>query len=642
MFEQGDKPMTSILDTTDWRRLGPIVLIGHRGAGKSTLGRRVADRLDRPFFDLDEEIAARSGRAVAELVDDAPRKFRQMERRVLSDLCDNETPPVVACGAGADPIPDCAFAVWLDREDWRDEVAASNRPRIRPESTLTEEWDWMEQTRRPRWRRRADLRLAIPRGRTVETSTDQLEALLIWATGAAHSPLAERTWLVATDSDELERALIDRRRFGLAGIELRSDFFPDGLPDVGDQPCLASLRHDHAGWLDTAAGARVWDIDIAHVDAVVADPPENAPEQLVVSAHPDDVDSSHLDALSEAGRRLATAVDIAPKAVALKYVPAVRDFEELAIFLDQIPRWRALDQTTTVLPAGRRFRWLRPILAPKNGANYLAVGLRTDDSPSPSPIHLRDYLPHVGPSQLQHFDGLVGDPVDKSRGTFFHRRRSIADGEPQRSYLKIPVERSELDTALPVLARLPIRGLSVTSPLKIEAAESEFVDNPDDLPALNTLVRTIDGSTTWRGTDTDAVGMDRTLEHLESQDIGPGTCVVFGRGGASHAVVRALEDRNWNIVDHISARRGWRPAHAEQLGPVDLIVNAAGPPTRRTEHTPTSRAWFDLHYSDVDPPPDDTCHLQGDLFFEAQADAQRQFWSSSTLTDSPPANIERI
>ncbi len=68
-------------------RSAHIVLIGMMGVGKSTVGRRVAKELSRPFVDSDDEVVARTGRAVAEIfATDGESAFRDIEAEVMADL----------------------------------------------------------------------------------------------------------------------------------------------------------------------------------------------------------------------------------------------------------------------------------------------------------------------------------------------------------------------------------------------------------------------------------------------------------------------------------------------------------------------------------------------------------------------------
>lgn len=99
----------------------PIVLVGLMGAGKSTVGRRLAARLGLPFVDADTEIEAAAGMSVSEIFAQfGEAYFRDGERRVIARLMDGR-PKVIATGGGAFVNDDTrtlilrdALAVWLD------------------------------------------------------------------------------------------------------------------------------------------------------------------------------------------------------------------------------------------------------------------------------------------------------------------------------------------------------------------------------------------------------------------------------------------------------------------------------------------------------------------------------------------------
>ena len=79
-----------------------IVLIGMMGAGKSSIGRRLAQRLGLPFVDADTEIeAAHAGVTIAEIFASyGEAYFRSGEQRVIARLLDSG-PQVLATGGGA-------------------------------------------------------------------------------------------------------------------------------------------------------------------------------------------------------------------------------------------------------------------------------------------------------------------------------------------------------------------------------------------------------------------------------------------------------------------------------------------------------------------------------------------------------------
>lgn len=101
----------------------PIVLIGLMGAGKTTVGRRLAQRMRLPFVDADHEIEAAAGMTVSDIFERFGEPyFRDGERRVIARLVDG-TPKVIATGGGAfineatrALILEQAITVWLDAE----------------------------------------------------------------------------------------------------------------------------------------------------------------------------------------------------------------------------------------------------------------------------------------------------------------------------------------------------------------------------------------------------------------------------------------------------------------------------------------------------------------------------------------------
>jgi shikimate kinase len=85
------------------RQLGTrsLVLVGLMGAGKSTVGRRLAQTLKLPFRDADHEIEAAAGMTIPEIFAiHGEEHFRDGERRVIARLL-QEGPIVLATGGGA-------------------------------------------------------------------------------------------------------------------------------------------------------------------------------------------------------------------------------------------------------------------------------------------------------------------------------------------------------------------------------------------------------------------------------------------------------------------------------------------------------------------------------------------------------------
>ncbi|MEQ1818898.1 MAG: shikimate kinase [Terricaulis sp.] len=97
-----------------------VALVGLMGAGKTTIGRRLAHALALPFVDADEAIVAAAGRSIEDIFAERGEcEFRRGERQVIARLLDGE-PHVLATGGGAfiDPrtrelMKERAISIWL-------------------------------------------------------------------------------------------------------------------------------------------------------------------------------------------------------------------------------------------------------------------------------------------------------------------------------------------------------------------------------------------------------------------------------------------------------------------------------------------------------------------------------------------------
>jgi shikimate kinase len=97
------KPVENGLESAVVRALGgrSIVLVGMMGAGKSSIGRRLAGRLGIPFIDADTEIESAAGMTIPEIFEKHGEPyFRAGEKRVIARLLENG-PQVLATGGGS-------------------------------------------------------------------------------------------------------------------------------------------------------------------------------------------------------------------------------------------------------------------------------------------------------------------------------------------------------------------------------------------------------------------------------------------------------------------------------------------------------------------------------------------------------------
>lgn len=116
----------------------PIVLVGMMGAGKTTIGRRLAETLALPFHDADAEIEEAAGMRVSELFEKhGEASFRLGEAKVIARLLSGE-PIVLATGGGAlvtaatrALVAERAISIWL-RADIDTLVRRATRRPTRP------------------------------------------------------------------------------------------------------------------------------------------------------------------------------------------------------------------------------------------------------------------------------------------------------------------------------------------------------------------------------------------------------------------------------------------------------------------------------------------------------------------------------
>lgn len=103
---------------------GVVALVGMMGAGKSTVGRRLATLLEVPFVDLDRLVEARAGASITDLIANGQEAlFREWESRCLSEVLGGSSVQVLATGGGATEsaynrqrLVASARVIWIDAE----------------------------------------------------------------------------------------------------------------------------------------------------------------------------------------------------------------------------------------------------------------------------------------------------------------------------------------------------------------------------------------------------------------------------------------------------------------------------------------------------------------------------------------------
>jgi len=123
-----------------------IFLIGMMGVGKTTVGKKLARRLNMEFHDLDEKIEKYAGKSIPEIFhQDGEAKFRRLEEEMTRHHC-LDSPQVISVGGGFPLNPvnrqwmrSHGYVIWLraEAETILQRVRGSNRPMLEGKNGLS-------------------------------------------------------------------------------------------------------------------------------------------------------------------------------------------------------------------------------------------------------------------------------------------------------------------------------------------------------------------------------------------------------------------------------------------------------------------------------------------------------------------------
>jgi 3-dehydroquinate dehydratase/shikimate dehydrogenase len=287
-------------------------------------------------------------------------------------------------------------------------------------------------------------------------------------------------------------------------------------------------------------------------------------------------------------------------------------------------------------------RIIAPLL--NNPMNY--APLEPEQKTAPGQISLKDLIeiynyPNLN-NQTQLY-GLIGTPTAQSLGHIYHNR-FFQKHHLNAVYVKMDVEPNELSSFFKWIRKLPLKGLSVTMPLKEKVIP--FVDEIDDtankIGAVNTLL--FKENKIW-GTNTDGIG---ALDPIEKRGaVKNKTIVLLGAGGAAKAIAWEAKKRGAHLVilnRTISKAKQLADSTGAVWGKLsdipkeyDILIQCTPNPMPidSSKILPSSLV-MDTVYN-----PRETLFLQaakrlgspiiyGEEMFETQANAQLAFWKVCT------------
>jgi len=92
-----------------------LIFIGLMGAGKTSLGRKLANKMNMAFIDADDVVVEKAGMSIPDIFEQfGEPRFRDLEKRVIAELI-SDTPKIISLGGGAVMNQDTAGLVFSNR-----------------------------------------------------------------------------------------------------------------------------------------------------------------------------------------------------------------------------------------------------------------------------------------------------------------------------------------------------------------------------------------------------------------------------------------------------------------------------------------------------------------------------------------------
>ncbi|MBA2704452.1 MAG: shikimate kinase [Blastocatellia bacterium] len=164
-----------------------IAITGFMAAGKTTVSRALAAKLNCEFVDLDELITAQHKKSISEIIKaDGEDRFRQLETKTLAEVLPASDDFVIALGGGTWAREENrrllneqnARIIWLDAPFelcWKRIPTGDNGRPLAPSREVAER---LYRARRPVYEL-AELRLAVSAGQSAEACANEIAALLL-------------------------------------------------------------------------------------------------------------------------------------------------------------------------------------------------------------------------------------------------------------------------------------------------------------------------------------------------------------------------------------------------------------------------------------------------------------------------------
>lgn len=573
-----------------------IFVIGMRGAGKTTTGAWMADTLNRPFIDLDDELERTEGMTIPEIIrgERGWEGFRKAELDLLEDVIKNKSEGhVFSCGGGIVETPEAremlisykrngGYVLQVHR-DTEQVVNYLMQDKSRP--AYSENIREVYYRRKPWFEQCSNFQYYSPHQDGSEALrevprdfTQFLSTICGASTCLADLRKKQASFFVSLTVPNVASALqiIPRAVVGSDAVELRVDLLEDYSPEfvaaqvatlraAAQMPIVYTLRTVSQGGrfpdtdYDSAlqlyqmglrVGVEFLDLEMTMPDHIIQTITESKGFTHIIA--------SHHDPQASLSWKNGGWIPFYNKALqhgdVIKLVGVARDMEDNFALKNFKQRMMAAHDTPIIAlnmgNAGKLSRVLNGFMTPVSHPD-----LPSKAAPGQlSAAEIRQALSLVGELEPQSFY-LFGKPISSSRSPALHNTLFAQTGLPHQYS---PFETDQANDIRDLIRARHFGGASVTIPLKLDVIPllDEVSDAARAIGAVNTILSvpargSRESHAHLVGDNTDWMGMVISLRSaglVKRPRASPLAALVVGSGGTTRAAIYALHSLNYSPI----------------------------------------------------------------------------------------------
>jgi len=544
-------------ELTESKEQKNIVLIGYRGAGKTSISNELSKLTGMKVTSTDGEIKKKVKMDLdVFIVKYGWKKFRDIEIEVVKNL-ENSNEIIIDCGGGVvenndniKSLKQNGVVFWLKApvnvlaERIKD---AGNRPSITGKKSFTEEIGEVLARRMPLYRKAADFEIDTADEKPIEAAKTIIEL--------NKSQMKTQICAVIT-ADNVKDALNDIKKAASADlIELRLDFIKNidnskikSIIENSPKPVIATCRpvkfggmfkgseKDRLDLLRTVIDNGATFVDVEFQSGIVDKIINNTKSRIIISHH----DFKETPSLGNLNSLCETTKKLNPDLI--KIVTTANSIN------DNFRVFEFLNGKNNLISfcMGQKGEMSR-ILAPKFGSKHTYASLEKGKESAPGQITIEEIqnLYHVSLiGKDTNVIGIIGEFAENSMSKYMHNPNFVKN-RANFVYISFKVLKNELNEFMENFRKFNFKGAAVTIPHKegIIKYIDELDETAEHIGATNTLVND-NGKIT--GYNTDYYGAVHALR--EQIKIKNKKVLVLGAGGAARAVVYGLKKEGANIT----------------------------------------------------------------------------------------------